>query len=62
MKITGGKLVEEGQITVIDPGPMKHTGKDDYFDARAKFPNGQTHPEPTAEVITEIVNGVQHED
>jgi hypothetical protein len=53
------KAWEEGRITVIDPGPMKHTGKDDYFDARAKLPNGQTHPERTAEVIADIIDSVQ---
>jgi hypothetical protein len=55
------KAREEGRITVIDPGPMRHTGKDDYFDARAKLPNGQTHPERTAEVIAEIVCSVHKE-
>lgn len=49
----------EGRITIIDPGPMKHTGKNDYFDARAKLPNGQTHAERTAEVIAGIVGSVQ---
>lgn len=50
---------KEGRITIIDPGPMKHTGKGDYFDARAKLPNGQTHPERTAEVIADIIDSVQ---
>lgn len=53
------KAWNEGRITVIDPGPMKHTGKDDYFDARARLPNGQTHVERTAEVVVEIISSVQ---
>lgn len=53
------KAREEGRITIIDPGPMKHTGKDDYFDGRAKLPNGQTHAERTARVIAGIVGSVQ---
>jgi hypothetical protein len=52
------KAWDEGRITIIDPGPMTHTGKGDYFDARAKLPGGKTHAERTAEVITEIVGRV----
>ena len=53
------RAFKEGRITVIDPGPMKHTGKDDYFDGRAKLENGQTHAERTASVISEIIGNVQ---
>lgn len=53
------KAWDEGRITIIDPGPMKHTGKGDYFDARAKLPNGKKHAERTAEVITGIAGSVQ---
>jgi len=52
------KAWDEGHITIIDPGPMKHTGKNDYFDGRAKLPSGQTHAERTAEVIAEIIGAV----
>lgn len=54
------KAWDEGRNTVIDPGPMKHTGKDDYFDAKAKLSNGQTHPERTVEVIAQIIASVQN--
>ena len=49
------KASKEGRITVINPGPMKHTGRDDYFDHKALLPNGQTHAQRTAEVIARLI-------
>lgn len=49
------KALQAGRITFIDPGPMRHTGKDDYFDYKAQLPNGQNHAEHTAQVVTDIV-------
>lgn len=46
---------EEGRITVVDPGPMKHTGNGDYFDHKALLPDGKSHAERTADVIAEII-------
>jgi hypothetical protein len=47
---------EAGKITRIDPGPMRHTGKDDYLDRHALLPNGQSHLDRTIEVITAVLN------
>ena len=49
------KAMDEGRITKIDPGPMKHTGGGDYFDHKAMLPSGQSHAERTAEVIAGII-------
>lgn len=50
---------KEGRITVIDPGPMKHTGENDYFDHKAILPDGQTFAQRTAQVIAGIISGIQ---
>lgn len=50
------KARREGRITVIDPGPMKHTGGDDYFDHKALLPDGQSHAQRTAQVIARIIS------
>ena len=54
------KAIQENRITIIDPGPMRHTGKDDYFDFKAKLPNGQNHTERTAQLVAEIVTNEQN--
>ena len=46
----------DGRITVIDPGPMKHTGGGDYFDHKSKLPSGLSFAERTAEVIAGIIS------
>ncbi|MFN2136717.1 MAG: CAAX protease, partial [Candidatus Promineifilaceae bacterium] len=48
---------EAGKITIIDPGPMRHTGKDDYLDRRAELPGGQSHLDRTVEVVTAALSG-----
>jgi len=48
-----------GRITVIDPGPMKHTGGQDYFDHKNKLSDGKTYAQRTAQVIAEIVREVE---
>jgi len=47
---------EEGRITVIDPGPMRHTGNGDYFDHKALLPDGKSHAQRTADVIADIIS------
>jgi pimeloyl-ACP methyl ester carboxylesterase len=49
------KALQAARITFINPGPMRHTGKDDYFDFKAQLPNGQNHAEHTAQVVVDIV-------
>ena len=48
-----------GRMTVIDPGPMIHTGKGDYFDPKTTLPDGQTHVEKVVEVIAESVRSIK---
>ena len=40
-----------GKITIIDPGPMKHTGREDYFDYKTTLSNGQSFLDKTVSVI-----------
>lgn len=46
-----------GRITVIDPGPMYHIGRRDYFSRSAHLPNGQSHAERTAEIVAGVIAG-----
>jgi hypothetical protein len=46
---------QEGRMTRVDPGPMRHTGRGDYFDRRTTLPNGRTHGEQTAVLIAEFI-------
>ena len=45
----------EGRITIVDPGPMKHTGKGDYFDRRSTLPDNTPNAERTADLVAEFV-------
>jgi hypothetical protein len=51
----------QGKITFLDPGPMRHTGRGDYFDSRSQLPNGQSHVDRTVTVIGAIVDGINSE-
>lgn len=44
-----------GKVTVINMGPVSHFGRQDYFSGSAKFSDGQSHAEKTAEVIADII-------
>lgn len=44
-----------GKITQIEPGPMVHTGRGDYFDLHNTLPSGQTYVERTADIIAGII-------
>jgi hypothetical protein len=46
----------EGRITQVDPGPMIHTGRGDYFDRHATLPDGVTHVEKTAALIADFIH------
>jgi hypothetical protein len=46
---------QQGKITFLDPGPMRHTGHGDYFDQRTLLPDGQSHVDKTVAVISEII-------
>jgi hypothetical protein len=48
---------DAGRITIIDPGPMRHTGKGDYLDQHTILPNGQSNLDRTIEVIIAALLG-----
>lgn len=51
----------DGKITVIDPGPMKHTGRGDYFDRKETLPDGQSYLNKTVSVIATALSNEQNE-
>lgn len=48
---------DAGRISVIDPGPMRHTGKGDYLDRNTILPNGQSNLDRTIDVIVHALQG-----
>ena len=48
---------EAGRISVIDPGPMRHTGRGDYLDRHTLLPNGQSNLDRTIEVVVAALQG-----
>jgi hypothetical protein len=48
----------QGKISVLDPGPMRHTGRGDYFDSRNQLADGQSYVGKTVSVIGEIVDEI----
>ncbi len=54
---TWNQALRKGKITVVDPGPMKHTGREDYFDYKSTLPDGQSYLDKTVNVIAnEIID------
>lgn len=49
------RALAAGKIITIDPGPMIHTGRGDYFDYRATLPDGKTHVEKVVELIADFI-------
>lgn len=45
----------DGRITVIDPGPMVHTGRGDYFDYKATLDDGTTFVTQTADITARVI-------
>ena len=45
------------RITIIDPGPMRHTGKGDYLDRNTILSNGQSNLDRTIDVIVAALQG-----
>lgn len=48
---------EAGRISVIDPGPMRHTGRGDYLDRHTILANGQSNLDRTVAVIVALLQG-----
>jgi hypothetical protein len=46
-----------GRVTMIDVGPVGHTGRGGYLDHKAKLPDGTVIMDQTVETISEIVQG-----
>jgi len=49
------KAKKNGRFTTIVPGPMRHTGKEDYFDRHSTLPDGQTYLERTIEAVADLL-------
>ncbi len=49
------RMEKAGKITIIDPGPMKHTGREDYFDHKSMLPDGQSYLDKTVAVIVKAL-------
>lgn len=45
----------KGKITTLDPGPMRHTGRGDYFDVKTKLDDGTPYGNKTASIVAGIV-------
>ncbi len=49
-----------GKMSVIDPGPMVHTGRGDYFDRKTTLPNGQSYLDKTVEIVSGIISEIDN--
>ena len=47
----------QGRISYITPGPMGHTGRGSYLDAKTSLPDGTPLIDRTVELVANIVNG-----
>lgn len=51
------RAVDEGRVTIVSMGDMKHTGPGGYLDEETRLENGDTHMEHTAKVIAALIRG-----
>lgn len=49
------KAKKNGRFVTISPGPMRHTGREDYFDRHTTLPDGQTYLERTIETVADLL-------
>ena len=49
------RAVRQGRITIVDMGPMRHTGGGGYLDAKKHLPDGRAYIDATVDTIAEIV-------
>lgn len=52
------RVRRQGRITQISMGPMGHTGRGGYLDAKVTLPDGTAYVDHTVEVVKGIVNEV----
>lgn len=45
----------QGRISVINSGPMVHTGRGGYLDAKTKLPDGTLKVERTVELVSDVI-------
>lgn len=45
----------EGRVTFLDPGPIEHVGRRDYFSRKATLPDGRSHGEAVAAQVAELL-------
>ena len=51
------KAKRRGKVSIVDMGPMIHSGKGDYFTRSVTLENGKTYADHTADVVADIING-----
>lgn len=49
--------MDEGRITRICVGPMRHTGTRDYYDRHHWLPDGRNYREATVDTFRQILSG-----
>ncbi len=52
------RFVRAGKLTRLEPGPMIHTGRGDYFDFKATLPDGQPYVMKTVTLIRDAVRSI----
>jgi hypothetical protein len=52
----------QGKVTVIDMGPMDHTGRVGYLDHKSFMPDGTQYLDKTVATVAEIVERHSHEE
>lgn len=49
------KAKRRGKVSVVDMGPMIHSGRGDYFTQSVSLENGRTYADYTADTVAEII-------
>lgn len=49
------RALRQGRVTRISMGPMHHTGRGGYLDAKSSLPNGRLFIDTTVEAIAEVI-------
>ncbi len=53
------KAKKDGRFITVSPGPMRHTGREDYFDRHSTLPDGQTYLDRTVETVADLLASMQ---
>ena len=49
------RALRQGRVTIVDMGPMDHTGRMGYLDAKTTLPNGTRYIDYTVGIVADIV-------